>query len=103
MGKRGFIAYDPELTRNKFNSDPIITIYYMKLLRYDQILTKDDEGLFTRSSKQIEEATCITHKQQYRVRRWLERQSFIVTTLKVPSGTTSPQVHFRIVDTKRPL
>lgn len=76
----------------------ITAIYYTKLLRYDAILAKDDKGFFTRTTRQIEEATCITRKQQDRVRKWLEAQLFIVTMLKVPDGCTAPQVHFKIVD-----
>lgn len=98
MGKTGFIAYDPELARVKFNSDPIAAIYYKKLQRYDEILDKDSEGFFSRSADQISRATCITRRQQERVRKWLEKANFIVCVLKIPEGKTAPQVHFRLVD-----
>lgn len=103
MGKRGFIAYDPILAREKFSADLVVAIYYQKLLRYDEILKKDTEGLFTASSRLIEKATCISSKQQDRTRTWLEKYGFIVTVLKIPDGKSSQQMHFRIVDEKRPL
>lgn len=98
MGKRGFIAYDPVLARELFNADPVIAIYYQKLLRYDEILKKDKQGFFTISARQIEKATCITRRQQERARQWLERQGFITMMLKLPRDKISPQLHFRIVD-----
>jgi hypothetical protein len=101
MGRRGFIAYDPELARSAFNSDPLATIYYTKLLRFDTILKKDREGFFTRSTRQISVATCISRKQQDRVRKWLESQGYIQTCLKVPEDKSAPQLHFKIVDSKR--
>lgn len=101
MGKRGFIAFDPVLAREKFNADIVIAIYYAKLLRYDQILSKDGEGFFTRSNQQIEQSTCITSKQQRRACQWLEDNEYIIVALKAPQGKTSKQLHFRIVDKNR--
>lgn len=101
--KRGFIAYDPVLAVEKFNGDMVVTIYYLKLLRYEQILSKDDEGFFTRSIRDIEKATCIKRRQQESARKWLERQGYITSALKVPTGKTAPQLHFKIVDMKRLL
>lgn len=98
MGKRGFIAFDPVLAREKFNADIVIAIYYAKLLRYDQILSKDGEGFFTRSNKEIEEATCITRRQQERVRKWLMGHNYLLTTLKIPDGDSAPQLHYKIID-----
>lgn len=103
MGKRGFIAYDPILARDYFGADVVIAIYYLKLLRYDAILEKDHEGFFKRTEKQLDKATCIKRRQQERARRWLERQHFIITALKVPVGSTAPQLHFKIVDESRPI
>lgn len=100
MGKRGFIAYDPILAREKFASDIVITIYYTKLLRYDEILSKDSEGFFTRSNRQIEVSTCITSKQQRRACQWLEDHSYIVVELRTPVGKASKQLHFKIIDRK---
>lgn len=94
----GFIAYDPEMAKKFFDSDPIIAIYYLKLSRYDVVLSKDEEGFFTRTTNQIYNDTCITRKQQERARHWLVRQGHIHTTLKIPAGTTAPQVHYRIID-----
>jgi hypothetical protein len=103
MGKRGFIAYDPVLARDSFNADPVIAIYYLKLLRYDTILDKDGEGYFVRTEKQIEKATCIKRRQQERIKKWLERHNFITTMIKVPEDKSAPHTHFRIVDNKRPM
>lgn len=97
MGK-GFIAYDPLLARKKFDADMVAAIYYTKLLRYDKILAKDNEGFFTRNARQIEEATCITSKQQDRVRERLEKKKFILTIVKIPLGKSAPQMHFKIID-----
>ncbi len=98
MGKQGFIAYDPALARQKFNADPIMAIYYTKLLRYDEILDKDPNGFFTRSAKQIEQATCIGSKQQDRIREWLVSHAFIQTDVKIPEGKSAPQMHFKVID-----
>lgn len=103
MGKRGFIAYDPYLARKRFNADLVVTIYYLKLLRYDVVLKKDEEGFFTRSARQIEGATCITRRQQERARKWLEEHAFITTAVKPPYGSIGPQLHFQIIDKNRPL
>lgn len=98
MGRRGFIAYDPDLARERFNADPVIAIYYLKLLRYDRILSKGDDGFFTVSAKRVEKATCITRRQQERARKWLEGHAFIVMKLKTPEGRTSPQLHYKLID-----
>lgn len=101
MGKTGFIAYDPDITRDKFNGDMVAAIYYKKLLWFDEILHKDSEGFFSRSIDEISLATCIKRRQQDRVRRWLETHSFIITVLKIPEGKIAPQVHYKIVDKNR--
>lgn len=98
MGKRGFIAYDPQLARAYFNADPIVAIYYAKLLRYDVILPKDSEGYFTRSTQEIEQSTCITRKQQDRARKQLLVGGYILTALKVPTDKSAPQLHFKLID-----
>jgi hypothetical protein len=102
MGRKGFIAYDPELAKDIFGSDPIVAIYYEKLLRYEQILPRDREGFFTRTIKQIEEATCIKRTKQERVRKWLEEHRFIVAMVKTRPGTAISQLHFKVVDKNRP-
>ena len=98
MGKRGFIAYDPFLAREKFNADMVIAIYYLKLLRYDEVLTKDADGFFKRSMKQIEQDTCIKRRQQERARNWLESHNLIITKVKVPEKRNIPYIHFKIID-----
>lgn len=103
MGKRGFIAYDPLLARDTFNADMVVTIYYMKLLRYDSILAKDSQGFFTRTVEQMEKATCIKRRKQEKARSWLERRSFIIMKMDIPEGKTSPQLHYKLVDENRPL
>lgn len=101
MTKRGFIAYDPMLAKEKFDADMVVAIYYLKLQRYDVILRKDTEGFFTVSARQIEKATCITRRQQERVRKWLEKHKFITTVVKIPKDRSAPQLHFMLVDKKR--
>lgn len=99
MGKN-FIAYDPELTRECFNSDVIVGIYYKKLLNYDELLEKDNEGFFTVRPETVEVATCVKRRGQDRARNWLIKRGFIATVLKVPLGKIGPQVHYRIIDKK---
>ncbi len=98
MGKRGFIAFDPILAQEKFNADIVIAIYYAKMLRYDQILSKDGEGFFTRSSQEIEKATCIKRRKQERARQWLVNHNYLNVTLKIPDGDVAPQLHYKIID-----
>lgn len=99
--KRGFIAFDPELAKEKFNSDIIIAIYYKKLLNCEEILSKDPNGFFTVKSQTMEKLTCIKRRQQDRARKWLEHQGYILTLVKIPEDKTAPQVHFKIVDNMR--
>lgn len=96
MGKNWFIPYDPSLAKEHFGSDVVTAIYYMRMLRYDQILDKDSSGFFTVRSGSIEASTCISRRQQERARKYLESNCYLSTILRVPEGKTSPQVHYRI-------